>query len=236
MNNNIAPDDIVISKSRLHIVWMPVILVALFALTWPHKPHHDYNFFGLIYFFILLNITLREERITLSNNAITLSNIWAYKLGRAKSVTIAFNDVTAVYAGDSIYPAVTSPAVQQIMVARCGTPLASNANETSLRIALEDAFNSTSCKVVDASGVTSAIALDDIDGLTVKSGVTLIGPSCGPSGPTLTIDGTALTGIDPIMTLNGGALYNLKISGTGKQQLKVNAGGSKMKCVKASKT
>ena len=147
--------------------------------------------------------------------------------------------ITADYSGSLSFAAATSnPLIQQIKVPGCTVTIINNydSGSGSLRDALTQANKvGAACKVVDLTGVTSPINLSS-PALTVETGVSLVGPTCGASGPTLEINGNAIAGSGPVITLNGGALYNLKISGTGKQQLKVNAGGSKMQCVKASKT
>ncbi len=97
------------------------------------------------------------------------------------------------------------------------------------------------CKVVDmtslAANTTISLNQTQGGGVTVGTGVTLLGPLCGVNGPVLTISGA---GIPPVLgnglTLSGGnVLYGLWIRQFGGIQIITAGPGNTVKCIKATK-
>ena len=106
----------------------------------------------------------------------------------------------------------------------------------SLRNMASSAASPTApCKMIALSSTyvgSSTIQLNSA--LTISGNVTLIGPGCTNTGPTFNIIGanTSVTGL----TLTGGSLYGIKISGFAGPQLVAEAGPNYLKCVKTSKS
>ncbi len=122
---------------------------------------------------------------------------------------------------------------------------ADDGSPNTLRSALNTANNATpnGCKLVDLTdpAIGPSIKLQG-SGLTVRAGVTLLGPVCTATGPGLTISGfSIIRGVpttidDDGLILNGATVAGLNISRFGKRQIVANGLSNHLGCVKASKT
>jgi hypothetical protein len=126
----------------------------------------------------------------------------------------------------------------------CSIPVTSSVDDGTagtFRSAVAAANASANCKIVDLTslnpGTTITLNQTQGGGVTVGTGVTLLGPACGVNGPTLTISGAgtpAATGDG--LTLNGGNnISGLWIRAFGGRQIVTAGPGNGLSCVKATK-
>ncbi|HEX2913163.1 MAG TPA: hypothetical protein VH186_20340 [Chloroflexia bacterium] len=119
------------------------------------------------------------------------------------------------------------------------TTTADDGTAGSFRSVVNNAV-SANCQNVDLTQLSpnSTITLTQAGGggVTVGSGITLLGPSCGANGPTLTISGAGVTGDG--LTLNGATVNGLWVKGFGGRQIVAKPLNARnvLFCVKTSKT
>ncbi|HEX2916456.1 MAG TPA: S53 family peptidase [Chloroflexia bacterium] len=118
------------------------------------------------------------------------------------------------------------------------TTAADDGSAGSLRVAVAAANSATTygCKLVDLTspslGSTINLSSARGGGLSVGSGVTLLGPACTASGPALTINGLGIN--DAGLTLHGSIVAGLQITKFGNRQIVASAGPNYLGCVKAT--
>jgi subtilase family serine protease len=184
-------------------------------------------------------VTFKDNTTTLGSSSLNGAGVATFSTNTLSSGN---HSITASYGGDANYGSATSPSLNQVIQSGC-TPVevttgADDGTPGSFRKAVEAASTTgANCKIVDLTspniGPTITLTQAQGGGVTVGAGVTLLGPVCSANGPTLTINGTGVTGDGLI--LNGATVQGLAIKGFGGRQIVAKAGNS-LFCVKTSKT
>jgi hypothetical protein len=155
------------------------------------------------------------------------------------SLTVGTHSIKAVYAGNTSFVGSTSDTLTQTVNANpCNTTVTSNLDDGNcgtFRRAVESAnAPGAPVKTVDATALENTPISLSGTGIVVGPGVTINGPPCTASGPTLNIQGGGITGDG--LTLNGATIKNLKISGFNGRQILANGTHNVLVCVNTSRT